>query len=73
MIDSYRFGSIVIDGKEYQSDVIIFPDRVMDNWWRREGHKLQLADIEDVLDENPDLVIAGTGVSAAAKVLAACE
>jgi hypothetical protein len=31
MIDSYDFGAIVIDGKRYSSDVIIYPDRVKDD------------------------------------------
>ena len=47
-IDSYQFGEIVISGKEYSSDVIIFPDRVIDNWWRETGHELCLEDITEV-------------------------
>ena len=43
-IDSYSFGRIVINGKTYTSDVIIFPDKVDASWWRKEGHLLQLAD-----------------------------
>ena len=31
IIDSYQFGLIVVSGKKYTSDVIIFPDRVRDN------------------------------------------
>ena len=30
MIDYYQFGLIVIDGKRYSSDVIIFPNGVKD-------------------------------------------
>ena len=33
-IESYSFGEVVIDGKRYRSDVIVFPDRVKPNWWR---------------------------------------
>ncbi|MEM3578264.1 MAG: Mth938-like domain-containing protein [Candidatus Bathyarchaeia archaeon] len=29
MIDSYDFGVIVVNGKRYTSDVIIFPERVL--------------------------------------------
>lgn len=36
MINSYDFGRIVVDGKAYTSDVIIFPDRVNSYWWRKE-------------------------------------
>ena len=35
MIDAYDFGRIVIDENAFTTDVIIFPDRVMDEWWRR--------------------------------------
>jgi hypothetical protein len=42
----YEFGIIVIDGSEYRSDVIISNDRVQDNWWRKEGHRLALDDIK---------------------------
>ena len=61
MIDSYDFGRIVVDGKAYTSDVIIFPDRVKDNWWRKEGHALHIEDIESVIGEKPEVLIVGTG------------
>ena len=60
-IDSYDFGRIVVDGKEYTSDVIIFPDKVKDNWWRKEGHALHIEDIESVVKENLEVLIVGTG------------
>ena len=62
-IDSYRFGEIVIDGKAYTSDVIIFPERVMDNWWRKEGHRLSPDDIGEIIESRPELLIIGTGAS----------
>ena len=68
-IDSYHFGQIVINGKNYTSDVIIFPDSVRDNWWRRKGHELFLGDITRVLTENPEVLVVGTGTSGLMKVL----
>lgn len=59
-VDSYSFGEIVIDGKRYTKDVIIFKDRVK-SWWRKEGHLLQVEDIEDVIEEKPDVLVVGTG------------
>ena len=61
MIEHYAFGKIVVDGKTYTSDVIVFKDRVKDNWWRKEGHRVRLEDIEDILDAKPEVVIFGTG------------
>jgi len=63
MIELYSFGRIVVDGKEYTSDVIIYPDHVDGNWWRKEGHRLQVADIEKVIEEKPEILIIGTGDS----------
>ena len=64
MIDSYSFGSMVIDGRRYTSDLIIYPDgRVQDSWWREKGHRLSLSDIADLIAEKPALIIVGTGSS----------
>ena len=72
-IDSYQFGQIVVSGQKYTSDVIIFPDRVRDNWWRKTGHQLCLEDIAEVLTENPEVLIVGTGASGLVKVLPEVE
>ncbi len=69
IIDSYRFGLVVIDGKQYTSDVIIFPDRVRSEWWRQRGHELCLEDITEVLTENLEVLIVGTGESGLMMVL----
>ena len=39
-VESYSFARIVVDGTQYTRDLILFPDRVEDNWWRREGHEV---------------------------------
>ena len=67
-IDSYSFGKIVIHGKEYNSDVIILADRVSSSWRRLKGHLLQLADISEILEYNPDTVIIGTGANGLMKI-----
>jgi len=62
MIDAYEFGSIIIDGKEYTSDIIIYPDgEVKSSWWRKEGHRLSSVDIIDLIQSAPELIIVGTG------------
>jgi hypothetical protein len=63
MIESYRFGYIVVDGKSYTSDVIIYPDRVDANWWRKEGHRLAPEDLKGVVAEEARTIIVGTGTS----------
>lgn len=60
-VDAYSFGRIRIDGKEYESDVLVFPGRVRDGWWRREGHSLCMEDLAEVLADPPQLLLVGTG------------
>ena len=69
IIDSYQFGQVVVSGKRYTSDVIIFPDRVRDNCWRKMSHQLCLGDIAEVITESPGVLIVGTGASGLMKVL----
>jgi hypothetical protein len=60
-IDSYNFGKIVIDGKNYNSDLILFEDRIKSNWWRKSGHMLIPKDIKGILEDKPEILIVGTG------------
>ena len=61
VITSYRFGVISIRGKQYTSDVIIYPDRVDDKWWRKRGHLLLPQDLQEAVKEKPAVIIVGTG------------
>ncbi|TAN45775.1 MAG: hypothetical protein EPN22_01115 [Nitrospirae bacterium] len=67
-IEHYSFGKIVIDGKTYTSDLIIYPGRVDASWWRTEGHYLEAADLSDIVEARPDILIIGTGYSGAMTV-----
>ena len=69
IIDSYQPGLISVNGQQYTSDVIIFPDRVKDDWWRKSSHQLCLEDIVEVIAKNPEVLIVGTGVSGLVEVL----
>jgi hypothetical protein len=39
----------------------VLPEPVEVNWRRRDGHRLVLEDLEDVLDDLPERLIVGTG------------
>jgi hypothetical protein len=67
-IEKYGFGSIIIDGRKYTKDVIVFHDKVFSPWWRKEGHYLSVKDLEKVIDAAPNLIIIGTGVYGIMKV-----
>src|SRR5919204_812937 len=60
-IADYRPGSIKVDGVEHRRDVIVLPDRVVGEWWRRDGHSLALEDLDEVVDELPGRLIVGCG------------
>jgi hypothetical protein len=60
-IEEYGFGRVVVDGEEQTRDVIVLPDRIVRNWWRADGHKLVMSDLDDVLEELPEHLLVGTG------------
>ncbi len=62
-IESYSPGRVVVDGVELNRDVIVLPNRVLRNWWRRDGHSLVIQDLDDVLEELPERLIVGCGYS----------
>jgi len=68
MIESYSFGSIVIAGQRYSTDLKIIYGRVVPDWWRREGHSICKEDISDVMAARTEVFILGTGAYGAMKV-----
>ena len=60
-ITEYTFGRITINGETYQTDVIITPQDVKDNWRRKVGHNLAIEDLADVMTTKPEIVIIGSG------------
>ncbi len=60
-IEHYRFGRIVIDGQAYDRDLILLPDRIVTDWWRESGHVLHVADLQEVLEARPEVLIVGCG------------
>ena len=60
-IEVYGYARIVIDGKLYTKDVIIFPYRVEEGWCREFSHRLDEEDIKEIIQEKPEVLIVGTG------------
>lgn len=67
-IEGYDFGEMIVDGKVYHRDLIITPSRIIDNWWRVEGHRLTLDDLKDVMGEKFEVLVIGTGYSGLMRV-----
>jgi len=68
VIEDYSFGRIVIDGEEFDEDVILLGEEIIDGWWRERGHSVNKNDLEAILDFDPDILILGTGSSGNMKV-----
>lgn len=64
-IDTCSFGLIVIDGRQYTSDLIIYPDgHIKDTWWRKSSHRLSMDDIDElVVASAPEVIVIGTGAN----------
>ena len=63
MIQEYRFGLIVIDGKTYNYDVEVRWTGNVLSWQRKESHVIDVEDAERAIEQNPEIVIIGTGES----------
>jgi hypothetical protein len=60
-IENYEFSVIVIDGQTYRTDLLIWPGHLKTDWWRRESHLLELADVLEALAAAPQVLVVGTG------------
>jgi hypothetical protein len=60
-IADYDFGRVTVDGERHTRDVIVLPERVVGDWWRRDGHSLVVEDLDEVLDELPAHLVVGCG------------
>lgn len=71
-IEKFRFGSIVIEGKKYRRDVLIFADGTVK---KRKGgflmfgsHKIEKKEIEELIKGQPETLIVGIGTNGVAKI-----
>lgn len=67
-ITEWSFGRVTIEGVAYNKDLIVFPNRVKENWWRNEGHSLALEDLEEVFEYKPSVFVMGCGHTGVLKV-----
>ncbi len=71
-IDSFSFGSIVIEGKKYGRDVLIFPDGTVrqrqGGFWRFGSHAIKREEIDQLAKVDAEEVIVGTGTGAIARL-----
>lgn len=68
MIEKYTSGHITVNNKTYHQDLKIIHGQVVDNWWRKTGHHVDVDDMKDVLSASPDIIVIGTGYAANMRV-----
>lgn len=67
-IEEYRFGHMKVDGRSFKDDIKIINGEIKPDWWRKTGHSIEAADVEDVLAADPDVFVLGTGNSGNVRV-----
>lgn len=52
---------MVVDGRAYARDLIVFPFHVRSEWHRRKLHGLCLDDLDEVMKYLPEVLVIGRG------------
>ena len=71
-INSFNFGFIVVDGKQYIYDVQILPDGTVkervSSKTRLGSHTITWGEIENIAKQRPEAIVIGTGTSGLARL-----
>ena len=76
-IDELIFGSIVVAGKKYRRDILLFADGTVK---KRKGgflmfgsHKIKKQELEELSQGQPEIIIVGTGTNGVAHIAPEAE
>jgi hypothetical protein len=61
IIEKYEFGTMLVGKREHHQDLKIIGEKVIAGWWRKEGHLLQIEDVDDILAAKPEILVVGMG------------
>ncbi len=71
-IDSFSFGSIVVDGKKYRKDLILLPDGKVKQrkggFWMFGDHNIKREEIEELFGTGAQVAVVGIGTISRARV-----
>ncbi len=71
-IDSFSFGFIVVDEKQYSGDIVILPDGTVKERTPGKGrlgsHTIARSEIEALTRAQPEVILIGTGVQNMARL-----
>lgn len=62
-MDTLHYEERCIRGKDVNAcrDLKIIGERILENWWRKKGHRLDVGDISDILAARPEFLVVGMG------------
>lgn len=76
-VNSFNFGSIVIDDKQYDYDVVVLPDGAVKEREASKAkfgdHAIKRSEVEELARTNPETMLVGTGTDGLARVSADAE
>jgi len=67
MINEFKYGFFKVDKKDHYGDIKLI-DGGVKQWSTREGFKISVEDIKDILKTKPEMVLIGTGASGLLKI-----
>ncbi len=56
------------DSMNFCKDLKIIEDRIVEDWWGGEGHRVDTRDMMDILAASPEVLVVGTGYAGFMKV-----
>lgn len=70
--DSLKWGTVVIDGREYHYDVVVTPDAALKPRTREEdkfgSHTFEKGEFSDLIDGGAEVIVVGTGTDDLARL-----
>ena len=61
MITDFSFGRIVVKGQTFSNDIKVIQGTVVPDWWRQSGHNVEIDEVQDILNTEPEIVVIGKG------------
>ncbi len=60
-ISFYDTDQIMVNKEVYKKNLIVFPDKIFNNWRPNDITELRLDDLEIIIAQKPELIVLGTG------------
>lgn len=57
----YGTGYVIINQVRYEQNLVVFPDRILENWCTGNVGRFALHDFEELLTYQPEIILLGTG------------